>query len=444
MDASEIEFCRLAVDEAKRSKPEDNRPHPRVGVVVVKDGKVIATAHRGEHPGEHAEYIALERKLKDGSIAGATVYTTLEPCTVRKQPKIPCATRLAERKVGKVVIGTLDPNPLISGKGQLSLRERNVVTELFPEDLMREIEEINREFSRSFRVLPLQSDVSKEFIEANRKRELDRWYEVINSIYWNGNFYRGATSIFSHLVEVIGGLSSLASEKEKRWVVPQEFVAKAIAWWLALCGKAGIRSVSDLLWTKFPWVCPYCLKCPHSSEECVERKAKLEGPDWQSLGIIGDKDRTRRPHSLGEWQRMFAIIYPVQQTEDFGASFARLAEELGELAEALRIFSAVPGYFLSEAADVFAWLMHIQNLIEFKKKVSKEDRGRLIEVAFCQAYPDRCRNCGTRTCKCPPILSSTVGRIGHEVPTISGTFDFGRNFMTSDEAVLRFQLGADS
>jgi pyrimidine deaminase RibD-like protein len=444
MNAREKEFMRLAVDEAKKSVSEDKRPHPLVGVVVVKDDKVLTTAHRGEHPGEHAEYIALERKLKDVSVAGATVYTTLEPCTVRRQPKIACATRLAERKVGKVVIGTLDPNPLISGKGQLLLRERNVVTELFPEDLMREIEEVNRDFSRSFRESPLQVDIAKEFIEANTKRELDRWYETINSIYWSRNFYRDATSIFTHLVEVIGGLSLLASEKEKKWVAPEEFVPKVVAWWLALCGKVGIRSVSDLLWTKFPGVCPYCLKCPHSSEECMERKAKLGGPDWQSLGVIGEKDRARRPHSLGEWQRLFATIYPVQQTEDYGASFARLAEELGELAEALRIFSAVPGYFLSEAADVFAWLMHIQNLIEFKKKVPKEGRGQLMGIAFCKAYPDRCLNCGAKTCKCPPILSSTVGRIGHEVPAVSGTFDFGRNFMTSDEAVLRFQLGTDS
>ena len=55
-------FARLAIDEARKSVPEnDGRPHPRVGAVVVKNGEVLATAHRGEGEGNHAEYIALEK-----------------------------------------------------------------------------------------------------------------------------------------------------------------------------------------------------------------------------------------------------------------------------------------------------------------------------------------------------------------------------------------------
>jgi hypothetical protein len=54
----------------------------------------------------------------------------------------------------------------------------------------------------------------------------------------------------------------------------------------------------------------------------------------------------------------------------FGAAMAaqnaRLYEELAELAEAVRVFPSVPGYFLSEASDVFAWLMKVQNIIDEK------------------------------------------------------------------------------
>lgn len=123
-----------------------------MGVVVAKDGNLLEKGHRGElSGGEHAEYTVIERKLGNQIIAGATVYTTLEPCTTRKHPKIPCAERLVERKVSRVVIGMLDPNPDIRGKGQLRLRDANITTDLFPSDLMAQVEEINREFLRCHR-----------------------------------------------------------------------------------------------------------------------------------------------------------------------------------------------------------------------------------------------------------------------------------------------------
>ena len=141
-------FSRLAVEEARKSVPEDERVHPKVGVLVVKDGRILATAHRGEIPQCHAEYIALEKKLADVSLAGSTVYTTLEPCTSRNHPKVPCAIRLTERKVARVVIGMLDPDDRISGRGQRALRKAGIATGLFDHDLMTVIEELNRDFIR--------------------------------------------------------------------------------------------------------------------------------------------------------------------------------------------------------------------------------------------------------------------------------------------------------
>src|SRR4051812_34049517 len=102
----ELEFMRLAVEEARKSKAEDGRPHPNVGAVAVRDGRILASAHRGElAAGDHAEYTLLEKKLSGEVLAGATVYATLEPCTSRHHPKVPCVERLIERKVGRVVIG---------------------------------------------------------------------------------------------------------------------------------------------------------------------------------------------------------------------------------------------------------------------------------------------------------------------------------------------------
>lgn len=142
-------YMELAIEKAEKCVPEDERIHPKVGAVVVKNNRVLASAHRGEiEKGEHAEFTVLEKKLGSDSVVGATVYTTLEPCTRRHHSKVPCADRLIERKVGKVVIGILDPNQLICGRGIRKRRSANIEVELFPTDLMSKVEEHNREFIR--------------------------------------------------------------------------------------------------------------------------------------------------------------------------------------------------------------------------------------------------------------------------------------------------------
>ena len=143
-------FAKMAVDEARKSTAEDVREHPMVGCVVVKDGQVLATAHRGEIVGNHAEFIALEKKLGNEALTGCTVYTTLEPCTSRNHPKIPCADRLIERRVDRVVVGMHDPNPDICGKGIRRLQGANIEVTLFSHALIKEIEELNRRFTRTF------------------------------------------------------------------------------------------------------------------------------------------------------------------------------------------------------------------------------------------------------------------------------------------------------
>ena len=145
----EIEYMQLAIREARRSRPEDNKTHPCVGAVVVSRDQALASACRGDlAPGDHAEYTALEKKLQNDKLVGCTVYTTLEPCTTRNHPKIPCADRLIERRVGRVVIGALDPDQRITGQGVLRLRRAGIAVDLFPPDLMAEVEELNRDYIR--------------------------------------------------------------------------------------------------------------------------------------------------------------------------------------------------------------------------------------------------------------------------------------------------------
>lgn len=143
----DLKFMRLAIEEARESRHKLKRIHPEVGAVAVRDGKLLASAHHGEKkPCDHAEYTLLEKKLPRETLADCTFYTTLEPCVKRNHPKAPCATRLVKRKVRRVVIGMLDPNQEITGKGILQLRKAGIAVDLFPRDLMAQLEELNWNF----------------------------------------------------------------------------------------------------------------------------------------------------------------------------------------------------------------------------------------------------------------------------------------------------------
>jgi pyrimidine deaminase RibD-like protein len=152
--AVDRKFCELAVAEAKKSiAEEDGEPHPYVGAVVVKDGKILATGYRGETgEGRHAEYCAL-RKINDDvvnvDLSGCTVYTTLEPCSERKPGKTPCTNRLIDGKVARVVYGLADKDETVYGHS--TLVEAGIEIGFFQHDLMQELLVLNKMWNDSRR-----------------------------------------------------------------------------------------------------------------------------------------------------------------------------------------------------------------------------------------------------------------------------------------------------
>jgi len=137
----------LSIKEAKKCAVATGKHSPRVGAVAVKDHKLVGCAYRGEDdPDDHAEQTLL-KKIGQAA-AGCTVFSTLEPCTHRSLGKDSCADLLINLRVDRVVIGTIDPNPSIGGKGIIQLREAGIDVALYESRFMKQIEAMDWEFRK--------------------------------------------------------------------------------------------------------------------------------------------------------------------------------------------------------------------------------------------------------------------------------------------------------
>ncbi|MBK5240467.1 bifunctional diaminohydroxyphosphoribosylaminopyrimidine deaminase/5-amino-6-(5-phosphoribosylamino)uracil reductase RibD [Clostridium sp.] len=98
-------------------------PNPLVGAVIVKDNRIIGEGYHENFGGSHAEVNAFKNAKED--VEGATMYVTLEPCShYGKTP--PCADAIVKNKIAKVVVGMIDPNPQVSGRGIEILRSNGI------------------------------------------------------------------------------------------------------------------------------------------------------------------------------------------------------------------------------------------------------------------------------------------------------------------------------
>lgn len=121
----DTEFMRMALELAQRGRGRTN-PNPIVGAVVVKDGRVIGQGYHDHYGALHAERAALQSC--EESPRGAVLYVTLEPCChFGRQP--PCTDAILDAGIKRVVVGSSDPNPLVSGRGLKQLREGGVQVE---------------------------------------------------------------------------------------------------------------------------------------------------------------------------------------------------------------------------------------------------------------------------------------------------------------------------
>jgi diaminohydroxyphosphoribosylaminopyrimidine deaminase / 5-amino-6-(5-phosphoribosylamino)uracil reductase len=120
------EFMAMALKLAEFGRGQTS-PNPIVGAVIVNQGEIVGYGSHLKAGTPHAEVHALN--MAGERAKGATAYVTLEPCSHYGRTP-PCADALIKAGVKRVVIGCLDPNPKVSGRGAQKLREAGIQVEV--------------------------------------------------------------------------------------------------------------------------------------------------------------------------------------------------------------------------------------------------------------------------------------------------------------------------
>jgi diaminohydroxyphosphoribosylaminopyrimidine deaminase / 5-amino-6-(5-phosphoribosylamino)uracil reductase len=119
-------------------------PNPRVGcLIAAADGRVIGRGSTQAAGGAHAEIVALDAAHAAGhDLRGATAWVSLEPCAHHGRTP-PCCDALIAAGIARVVVATVDPNPLVSGQGIARLRASGVTVDVANGDIARAARELN-------------------------------------------------------------------------------------------------------------------------------------------------------------------------------------------------------------------------------------------------------------------------------------------------------------
>jgi len=135
-------YMKRAIYLAKRATGL-TKPNPMVGCVIVHEDKIIGEAWHHKAGKSHAEINAINSVFDKNLLKNSTLYVTLEPCSHHgKTP--PCAEKISKIGIPKVVVGTLDPNEKVNGKGIQIIKNSNI--EVITDILENECRELNKYF----------------------------------------------------------------------------------------------------------------------------------------------------------------------------------------------------------------------------------------------------------------------------------------------------------
>lgn len=242
----------------------------------------------------------------------------------------------------------------------------------------------------------------------HKEMSLNQWAEMFRVIYFpTQNYNRSKVEIFTHLVKVFGGGSRYlfrTSDPDGS----RDYLAKIFGWYCALANRLNV-DLEETLWQKYPGVCPRCMQnvcaCQRTPDEIDPRK----------LAVLAATHTRQRPRTLREWQSMFANMYrgpsgaeAVAPSRDrLAMIFSRMAEELGEVAEAILLDEAIDHnvqlVVRNEMADLCAWIFALANNLQF---VDPTASGVTLADVSWNLYGGKCHRCLHAPCIC---IRGTIG-----------------------------------
>jgi diaminohydroxyphosphoribosylaminopyrimidine deaminase / 5-amino-6-(5-phosphoribosylamino)uracil reductase len=146
-------------------------PNPMVGCVIMYENKIIGEGYHGYFGGPHAEVMAVKSVSNHSLLRRSTLYVNLEPCShYGKTP--PCTNLIIEKKIPAVIIGTVDPNPVVCGNGIQALKREGI--DVITDTLKEECIDLNKRYftflnkKRPYIILKW-AQTKDGFIDAERK-----------------------------------------------------------------------------------------------------------------------------------------------------------------------------------------------------------------------------------------------------------------------------------
>lgn len=139
-------YMAIAIAEARKGQGRTS-PNPCVGAVITRDGEIVSKGYHRKAGKPHAEREAIAAASRENrNLSGTTLYVTLEPCNHTGRTP-PCTEAILETGISRVVVGMLDPNPIVDGSGIERLRGAGV--EVTCGVMEEECKDLNRPFITS-------------------------------------------------------------------------------------------------------------------------------------------------------------------------------------------------------------------------------------------------------------------------------------------------------